>query len=92
LPSSSAIARYLPPLGEYAMALGEDPMDVAVPELGNSTNPPGTSGVWDVAPSGVGVEFAGVGVGDGDADADGDAVGDPGTTPTVLRSVEPSGA
>ena len=74
------------------MALGDDPMDVAVPELGNATNPPGTSGVWEVTPSDVGVDVPGVGVGDGDADADGDAVDDPGTTPTVLRSVEPSGA
>src|SRR5579864_5830528 len=60
LPSSNAMATYLP-FGEKAAALGDcAAIAVGVPELVNSTNPPGTSGVAGATPSGVTV-----GLGDG---------------------------
>src|SRR5580704_877842 len=59
LPSSTANARYLPPLGENAAAFGCDGASwVGAPELGNSTRDPGTSGPWVVPPSDVTVGLA----------------------------------
>src|SRR6202166_3053515 len=90
LPSSTAIARYRPPLGENAAALGGDGAScVGVPERGNSTRDPGTSGVCVITPSGVTVGLA-----DGDAGvalALGAVIPDAGSRPTVLTS-DPSGA
>src|ERR1017187_6518610 len=69
LPSSRAIARYRP-LGEKAAALGDVPSSTGVPELGNSTIAPGTSGACEIEPSGVGVApGAGVAVSEGDGEA-----------------------
>src|ERR1700688_591351 len=92
LPSSTALARYRPPLGENAAALGgSGPSWVGAPERGNSTSDPGTSGVCVIRTSGgavglaVGVAPAGVTVGLWEVVAD--AV----SRPRVLTS-EPSGA
>ena len=91
LPSSIASARYLPPLGEKAAALGDEPNDEGVPELGYSTRPPGTSGAWLLPPSGVDVGFADGVEGAPATVGDGDAVADCGNRPTVLNN-EPYGA
>ena len=89
LPSSTASARYLP-LGEKAAAVGDDASIChGVPARGNSTRPPGTSGAWVIAPSGVGVGLAD-GVDAAVAEADGELVADCGNRPAVLSS-EPSG-
>src|SRR5579862_996627 len=89
LPSSIAIARYLPPLGENAAALGcDDASWVGAPEVGNSTSDPGTSGPCVVTPSCVGVGLAGAGVA---LDVVvGDVAAEAGRSPTVLTS-DPSG-
>src|SRR5579864_1792204 len=91
LPSSTAIARYLPPFGENAAALGSDGASwVGAPELGNSTSDPGTSGPCVVTPSGPGVWLADAGAGVTLGVGVGDAVAEAGRIPTVLTS-DPSG-
>ena len=78
-------------MGEKPAALGDEgSICHGVPARGNSIRPPGTSGVWVVAPSGVGVGLAEGVDAAAVTDADGEAVADCGGRPAVLSS-EPSG-